>query len=77
MRPSLSIRFRGCEVSIRRSELRSFGQAPLIYIDHCAIRAISSEPKWRAHLRETFQTRGTLMFSVVNMLEMARNSGPS
>jgi len=57
--------------------LRSFGQAPLIYIDHCAVRAISSEPKWRAHLRETFQTRGTLMFSVVNMLEMARNSGPS
>src|SRR6266446_600193 len=50
---------------------------PLIYLDHCAIRAISSEPKSRAHLRETFQTRGTLMFSVVNMLEMARNSGPS
>jgi hypothetical protein len=50
---------------------------PLIYLDHCAVRSISSEPKWRAHLRETFQTRGTLMFSVVNMLEMARNSGPS
>ena len=50
---------------------------PLIYLDHCAIRAISSEPRWRAHLRETFETRGTLMFSVVNMLEMARNSGPS
>src|SRR6266481_1872441 len=50
---------------------------PLSYLDHCAIRAISSEPKSRAHLRKTFETRGTLMFSVVNMLEMARNSGPS
>ena len=50
---------------------------PLIYLDHCAIREISSKAEWRAHLRETFQSRGTLMFSVVNILEMARNTGPS
>ena len=31
----------------------------------------------RAHFRETFATRGTLMFSVMNMIEMAQNSGPS
>src|SRR2546425_9475297 len=56
------------EVSVR---------SPLIYLDHCAIRGISSDPAKREHLRKTFEKRGTLMFSVVNMLEMARNSGPS
>jgi len=50
---------------------------PLIYLDHCAIRGISSDSKKCERLRKTFETRGTLMFSVVNMLEMAANTGPS
>ena len=50
---------------------------PLIYLDHCAVRKISSDSAMRAHFRETFATRGTLMFSVMNMIEMAQNSGPS
>src|SRR3989442_2239301 len=50
---------------------------PLVYLDHCAIRGISSDPAKRAHLRQTFETRGSLMFSVMNMVEMARNSGES
>jgi hypothetical protein len=50
---------------------------PLVYLDHCAARLISSDPAMRDHFRETFETRGTLMFSVMNMLEMAQNSGPS
>jgi hypothetical protein len=50
---------------------------PLVYLDHWAVREISSNPAWRAHLLETFRTRGTLMFSLVNILEMGRNSGKS
>jgi hypothetical protein len=50
---------------------------PLVYFDHCAMRCISSEAAKRSHLRQTFATRGTLMISVVNMVEMARNSGES
>jgi hypothetical protein len=50
---------------------------PLVYLDHCAIRGISSDPVKRAHLRQTFEARGTLMFSVMNMVEMAQNSGDS
>jgi hypothetical protein len=52
-------------------------RAPLVYLDHWAIREISSSPEYRAHFLETFRTRGTLMFSVMNMLEMARNTGES
>jgi hypothetical protein len=58
----------GLEIAVR---------APLIYLDHWAIREISSAPARRDHFLETFRTRGTLMFSVVNILEMARNSGDS
>jgi hypothetical protein len=50
---------------------------PLVYLDHWAIREISSAPARREHFLETFRTRGTLMFSVPNMLEMAQNSGVS
>src|SRR5216683_1769519 len=50
---------------------------PLIYFDHCAIRGTSSDPAKSARLKEIFETRGTLMFSVINMIEMAANSGRS
>ncbi len=50
---------------------------PLVYLDHWAIREISSAATRRGHFLETFRTRGTLMFSLVNVLEMARNTGES
>jgi hypothetical protein len=50
---------------------------PLIYLDHCAVRGISKDPVKAARLRRIFETRGTLMFSVVNMIEMAANTGQS
>jgi hypothetical protein len=56
------------EVSIR---------PPLVYLDHWAIREISSDPAHRAHFLETFRSRGTLMFSLMNVLEMASNTGES
>lgn len=50
---------------------------PLIYLDHCALRGISSDPEKTRRIQKIFETRGTLMFSVVNMLEMAANRGQS
>jgi len=50
---------------------------PLAYLDHCAIRRVSSTPELREDLVETFKDRGTLMFSLVNVVEMARNTGDS
>ena len=50
---------------------------PLVYLDHCAVRGISSDAAKTSRLKTIFQTRGTLMFSIVNMLEMARSSGRS
>ena len=50
---------------------------PLIYLDHCAIRGISSDPAKSARLKKIFEARGTLMFCVINMIEMAANSGRS
>jgi hypothetical protein len=52
-------------------------RAPLIYCDHWALRQISSSATRRKHLLETFRTRGTLMFSIFNIVEMAQNTGES
>jgi hypothetical protein len=38
---------------------------------------ISKDPAMAARLKSIFETRGTLMFSVVNILEMAANTGQS
>jgi hypothetical protein len=50
---------------------------PLIYLDHWAVREISSSPRRRDHFLETFRTRGTLMFSLLNIVEISRNKGES
>src|SRR5713101_3549336 len=50
---------------------------PLVYLDHCAVRVISRTPERCDHLLKTFESRGTLMFSLMNIVEMATNSGES
>jgi hypothetical protein len=50
---------------------------PLVYLDHWAVREISKSPARRDHFLETFRDRGTLMFSVLNIVEMGHNSGDS
>jgi len=50
---------------------------PLVYLDHWAVREISKDPARRDHFLETFRDRGTLMFSILNILEMGRNSRES
>jgi hypothetical protein len=48
-----------------------------VYLDHWAVREISKSPARRDHFLETFRDRGTLMFSVVNIVEMGHNSADS
>src|SRR5260370_29332083 len=50
---------------------------PLVYLDHWAVREISKDPARRDHFLETFRDPGTLMLSILNILEMGRNSGES
>lgn len=51
---------------------------PLVYFDHWALREVSSSASRQDHLLETFRARGTLMVSLINMLEMAKQGpGPS
>lgn len=62
---------------LSRDEVRVSIRDPLVYLDHCAIRRISSDPAKRADLLQTFEGRGTIMLSVMNMVEMSQNSGES
>jgi hypothetical protein len=51
---------------------------PLVYFDHWALREVSSSTTRQDHLLETFRSRGTLMVSLINMVEMAKQGpGPS
>jgi hypothetical protein len=72
-----SVRTPGMLTRLANGDLEVSVRPPLVYLDHWAIREISSAPTLRNHFLETFRTRGTLMFSVVNVLEMAKNSGDS
>ena len=42
---------------------------PLVYFDHWALREVSSSASTQEHLLETFRSRGTLMVSLINMVE--------
>jgi hypothetical protein len=55
-------------------EFELIAEAPLIYLDHWALRLFASEPGRRAHFLEAFRTRGTLMISVMNADEIARTT---
>jgi hypothetical protein len=52
-------------------------ERPSVYLDHGALRALSSMPKLRTRFIEAVRRRGTLLFSIINLLECAGNSGPS
>jgi hypothetical protein len=53
-------------------EIRS--EPPLIYLDHWALRLFSSDATMRARFLEGFRSRGTLMFSLMNIAEIAANT---
>lgn len=50
---------------------------PLIYLDHCSLRNIASDPGRRRQFVRILETKGTLLFSWMNAAEMAPNSGRS
>jgi len=59
-------------------ELEVSVRPPLVYFDHWALREVSSSTARQNHVLETFRSRGTLMVSLVNMVEMAKQGpGPS
>ena len=50
---------------------------PLVYLDHCGVRNISRDQTLRDEFVAIFAERGTLLFSMMNILEAARNSEKS
>jgi hypothetical protein len=52
-------------------------RAPLVYLDHWALRRLGRDAYERSHLLKTFEKQGTLMFSLMNVLELGRNTGAS
>ncbi|MDE0504741.1 MAG: hypothetical protein OXM00_10110 [Paracoccaceae bacterium] len=50
---------------------------PLIYLDHWALRCLSSNGSFREKFIEFFKKYGTFLFSWTNVLEVAENSGTS
>ena len=50
---------------------------PSIYLDHWALRCLSSDSSFRKRFIECFKKYGTLLFSWTNVLEVAANSGAS
>lgn len=50
---------------------------PSIYLDHWALRSFSSNPIPRDRFFRFFETRGTLLFSWANVLEISGNTGDS
>lgn len=60
-----------------KSTVEMFSEVPIIYLDHWALRKISERPDWRNRFLAAFQMRGTLLFSVVHLAELAGNKGES
>src|SRR3989338_5409257 len=47
---------------------------PMIYLDHCALRRLSSDKESCERLLSVFQTKGTLCFSWVNFFDIGGNN---
>lgn len=60
-----------------KTTVTSSNRPPSIYLDHWAIREISSNTTFKARFLSTFKTKGTLLFSLVNAIEISRNRGQS
>jgi hypothetical protein len=60
-----------------RRFLETVSEQPMIYLDHWALRLFSSNSDLRHRFFEAFARRGTLLFSVMNISEIAANTGGS
>jgi hypothetical protein len=50
---------------------------PLIYLDHWALRRFSSNTALKKRFLEIFRSRGTLMMSLMNAVEIPSSRGGS
>ena len=60
-----------------RVVVEMYREEPTIYLDHWAMREMSSRPTLRDRFLAAFETRGTLLFSSVHIAELAKNTGRS
>src|SRR5262249_19192232 len=54
-------------------EFEVWAEPPLIYLDHWAIRRLSEDAALGGRFLAAFRHRGTVMFSLMNVLEIARD----
>ncbi len=57
--------------------VRATTRPPSVFLDHCALRVISSDRSHRKKFLGCFESAGTLLFSWAHMLELSGNSGAS
>lgn len=57
-------------------EFQVWGDPPLIYLDHWAVRRLSENPLLGDRFLGAFRHRGTMMFSLMNVVEIARDASP-
>lgn len=57
-------------------EIEVSSDPPLIYLDHWALRRLSENAALGARFLEAFTHRGTVMFSLMNVAEIARDAAP-
>ncbi len=51
-------------------------EPPLMYLDHWALRRLSEKPALGDRFLGAFRHRGTVMFSLMNVVEIARDASP-
>jgi hypothetical protein len=51
-------------------------ESPLIYLDHWAVRRLAENTAYGNRFLAAFKHRGTVMFSLMNVTEIARDGSP-
>jgi hypothetical protein len=54
-------------------EFEVWSEPPLIYLDHWALRRLSENQTLGERFLAAFKNRGTVMFSLMNVVEIARD----
>ena len=60
----------------REYDFEVTAEPPLIYLDHWALRRLSENATLRHRFLTAFARRGTVMFSLMNVEEIARDESP-
>lgn len=65
-----------CRTRDSSYEFEISAEPPLIYLDHWALRRLSENPALGDRFLDAFVRRGTVMFSLMNVSEVARDASP-